>query len=919
MTARLPVLNSLRARLLLGLGVPLVLFVAVAAAALDTVARLVDALGLENRSHEVILEGTRQQAALQRMDLIVEYGQVVDPTFLKSGYDATRQTFLEANARALDLLDEDGAQADLLRVVRRREEDWHRFVAAQFWVKPDGPRPRGGPGFPVQSHVLAEHTQEALSRFIAGEKERLTARHARAEKLSWQSSWAMGIALVVVVLFSVAVAWRVSLSVTRPVDRLREATRRLLAGSFTMERPEGPDEIAQLTTDFNHMGLSLTERAHSLEVQGEGYRQYLGATTHLMWRTDPEGRPGDDLPAWRAFTGQTPDEVSGLGWLDAVHPDEREAVRGRWLECVRDRAPYEVEYRLRSASGAYRTFLARAVPVTGADGAVREWIGTCIDVTERNENARLAREKEAAEARSRAKTEFLTRMSHELRTPLNAIIGMSRMLATQRFGSLTAKQADYLADIVGAGEHLLALINDLLDLTRVEAGRLELRPEGFPVTAAVASVLSTLRPLAAPKGLTLRFDPAVPDGEIATDPGRFKQVLYNFLSNAIKFTPRGSVTIRCQWVEAARRDARPVPEAEAAALRVEVADTGIGIAPEHLAAVWEEFRQVPGVAQKVGLQPGTGLGLALARQLVQHMGGAIWVESAPDVGSTFGFVLPRRPPAPSAAADGDSAAADRPLALVIEDYPPTHKLLVDWLHEAGLATASAFDGETGLTQARQLHPRLIVLDLQLPRLDGWQVVTALKEDPATAAIPVVIVTVNEEPARPGEAGVGTLRHVHEFFVKPLERDDFFRRLRLAQPSLFIAGGSPKALVVEDDPAVRKMTGDLLRAQGVHVTEAADGRAALAALEADRPDLVVLDLMLPEMDGFGVVEAVRARPDWGQLPILVVTAKDLTEGERRRLKGRIQALLAKEKLTPEKFCQQLADLGLLGGAARNGVF
>ncbi len=390
---------------------------------------------------------------------------------------------------------------------------------------------------------------------------------------------------------------------------------------------------------------------------------------------------------------------------------------------------------------------------------------------------RLRNEKEAAEAASRTKSEFLAKMSHELRTPLNAIIGMSRMLTTQRFGPLTPKQADYLNDVIHAGEHLLALVNDILDLAKIESGRLELRPEGFSVRTAVTAVVSTLRPLAAGKDLPLRLETPEPDGEIAADPARFKQILYNLLSNAIKFTQRGSVTVRCQWLERAERGSAVVPQAQAAALSVSVIDTGIGIAPENQTAIWEEFRQIPAVAQQVGAIPGTGLGLALTRQLVQHMGGVVWLESKLGEGSTFTFVLPRKPsalvgtlPLREVGSDPRSDSAT-PLALVIEDYPATHKLLVDWLNESGLATASAFDGEEGLTKARQLHPRLIVLDVQLPRLDGWQVLAALKQDAATASIPVVIVTIRGDQEPP--SGL----EVQGFFVKPLSREDFSHTVR----------------------------------------------------------------------------------------------------------------------------------------------
>ncbi|MHB1426549.1 MAG: response regulator [Gemmataceae bacterium] len=532
-------------------------------------------------------------------------------------------------------------------------------------------------------------------------------------------------------------------------------------------------------------------------------------------------------------------------------------------------------------------------------------------MTDGDEIARLRNEKEAAESATRIKSAFLAKMSHELRTPLNAIIGMSRMLMTQRFGPLTPKQADYLNDVIHAGEHLLALVNDILDLAKIESGHMELRPHGFSVRAAVTAVVSTLRPLAAPKQLPLCLEPPEPDGEIAVDPARFKQILYNLLSNAIKFTQRGSVTIRCQWVERAQRGAAVVPEAEASALSVAVLDTGIGIAAEEQAAVWEEFRQNLAAAQLTGTLPGTGLGLALTRQLVQHMGGVVWLESKAGEGSTFAFILPRQSPPllravePSAANSGQ-ATLDRPLALIIEDYPAVHKLLVDWLNEAGLTTASAFDGESGLMQARRLHPRLIILDLHLPKLDGWQVLTALKQDVSTASIPVVIITAMGEHVPP--SGL----NVQEFFVKPLQREEFFRRLDVVQPDLFKRVQSPRVLLVDDEPADRKLLGDLLEAEGGQIVTAHDGKEALDWLQNERPDLVVLDLMMPRVDGFAVVEAIRSRPNWQDVPILIVTSKDLSEEERGRLSGQIQALVAKHKLTPDKFYQQLAALGVFRG-------
>ena len=766
MTPRPSPLNSLRARLVIGSGIPLVLFIGVALIALSVVYGLIDALALERRSHQVIVQALKQQDQLHRMGLSVQYSPVADPDLLKANYETNRQAFLDANAAAAKLLRNDPGQEGRLIRIRDLEADWHRVVDDGF----HGPRP-APPGFQIRSQTLEEQIEGELDQFIETEERRLADRREAAERQAWQSGWIIYIALLVVLAVSLVIAWAVALSVTGPIDRLRKAAGQLLAGRFEVETPRGPNEIAQLIVDFNQIGLSLVQHVSNLREQEEGYRQYIGALSQLMWRTNADGHVVAEIPTWQAYTGQTAEQVRGHGWLDAIHPEDRQGAEERWRLAVRDRGLYESEHRLRSASGDYRCFGCRAVPVVNPDGSVREWIGTCTDITERKEKERLRQEKEAAEAASRAKSEFLARMSHELRTPLNAVIGMSKMLITQRFGVLNAKQADYLNDVTRAGEHLLALINDILDIAKVEAGRMELRAEGFPLGDMVRSVLSTLRPLAEAKELAVAFAPPPADGEVAADPARFKQVLYNLLSNAIKFTPpKGRVTIRCQWVGCATRDAPPAAEAEASAVRVEVADTGAGIVAKDQETIWDEFRQLPTGPVAEGASQGTGLGLTLARQLVRRMGGAIWVESAPGAGSTFGFVLPRRPP-PEKPADAAGGASPRPLALVVEDYPPTHKLLADWLIEAGMATASATDGDAALAQARRLHPRVIVLDLQLPKRDGWEVLTELKNDPATADIPVVVVTVGEDRPRP------TGLNVQEFFVKPLHREDFFRRLR----------------------------------------------------------------------------------------------------------------------------------------------
>jgi PAS domain S-box-containing protein len=610
----------------------------------------------------------------------------------------------------------------------------------------------------------------------------------------FENVWVIAVAMLSTVLLSALITVELARQVTRPIDRLSDAVSRLPRGEFEVVPPAGPTEIVQLTRGFNLMGLALAERQTLLQTSEHRYRTVVGHLSTILWTTDAGGANAD-LSAWVAYTGQTPDEAQGDGWLRAIHADDRDRFTRGWEAALAAHTNSEEEVRIRRADGVFRTFLCRSVPVFDERKQPREWVRICNDITERKQEETLRQEKEAAEAANRAKSDFLARMSHELRTPLNAIIGMSKMLRTQRFGPLNAKQQDYLADVTSAGEHLLALINDILDLSKIEAGKMPLVAEPVPVAATVAQVLSTVRALADAKRLRVEFEPPRPDAVLLADPARFKQILYNLLSNAVKFTPAGGrVTVRCHWAAAARAVAA-VAAGPAAALRIEVEDNGVGIPAADQARIGSEFYQGridPGKARE-----GTGLGLALTRRLVQLLGGAFWFRSAAGAGSCFSFALPLLAgQAPSPPEEWHAPGLPRepepdgdcPLVLVIDDHLPTNKLLADWLQEAGLRTAAAFDGRDGLEQARRLLPQLILVDLRLPQLDGLQVLTGLKADPRTAAIPVAIVSVLDGQDRQEDLGIV------DWFVKPLDRDDLLERLHQRVPALFAAeqGATPQA-------------------------------------------------------------------------------------------------------------------------------
>ena len=911
--------QSLLSRMLLGAGFPTILFVAVALIGMVAIAVLNDSLLWVGHTHEVIEEmmemrhDAMSEQIAHRNELRMERQVRQQPNLasvlkLFQQEMTTRHLRFHERASALQIkVQENPEQVASIGRVRNLENDW--TLAAKAALDRLHQQPLDEMFEKLLDWMFVELSEpsrlleDEMTEFIAHEQGYLVQRRNDADGLKSQSFWLIVAISTLGLVLALMTIWTTARSVTKPVERLRQAAAELIGGSFEVVSPSGPNEIAELTVHFNHMGLIITERAHSLLEQTERFSQYVGATSHLLWTTNPLGEVVSDLPTWRSFTGQSTEDVLGMGWFQAIHPEERDRIRTSWLSCVESKKPYESECRLRSKDGKYRPFYCRAVPIRNPNGEVREWVGTCTDISDRKRQEILRIEKEAAEASSEAKSEFLAKMSHELRTPLNAIIGMSRMLTTQRFGALNAKQADYMKDIVQAGQHLLNLINDILDLAKVESGKLEIHAEAFQAHAMVGQMISTLRPLAEEKKLVIEQHGPEPDGELFTDPSRFRQVLYNLLSNAIKFTPSGRVDVTTEWIAKAAPQSPVVEIERATAVRISVRDTGVGIPVEEQALVWNEFEQTR--SSRVNAIQGTGLGLALTRRLVALLGGSIWLESEPGKGSTFTIVLPRELPKVVEAPIGFHGPAEgQALTLIIEDHAPTRKLLEDWLHDVGMATAWADDGESGLAKARDLKPQLIILDVFLPKLDGWQVLTALKQDPETAHIPVVIASVNEDRSL-----VGSL-DIQEFFVKPIERDTFLLRLRELQPHLFIPNGPIRTLVVDDDPALRKLLGDWLQGERFQVIEAADGNDALARLQEFTPDVIILDLLMPNRDGFDVVDAVRSRPEWAGIPILVVTNKDVTNDERQRLSGRISALITKYKLTPEALRKQLSKLGLV---------
>lgn len=774
-------LNSLLARLLIGTGVPLALFAGVILLALLGIQRLGDVPRREEATWQTANAALHARDDFNQMQLAHRAAMLLD----EPGHDAQ---IAEARVSLFDRLDalaarfrDDPAQLGRLQSVRKLADLWGR-QAQETRASVTGPGRMAAlsdsalRARTVQTAATGKALNETMDQLMAHEDESRRARQASLDSMTRQIQFFIVAVSLLTAGAALTLAFLVNRSITRPVRQLRGATGDLMAGRFAMLSPAGPDEIAQLIQHFNHMGLTLTNEVMELRDDTDRYLQYIGSTAPILWSTDSAGKPQDDFPTWRAFTGQQPEQVGGEGWLEAIHPEDLLGFRMAWHDALVNEEPFDSEFRLRGATGEYRHFHCRGIPIRSYNGAVREWIGACNDVTDRHREEKANLEKEGALAASRAKSEFLARMSHELRTPLNAIIGMSKMLSTRRFGPLSDKQADYLHDITSAGEHLLSLVNDVLDLAKVEAGRMEFRPEAVELDPFFADLAGTIRPLAEEKGLKLTFEPP-PTGRLTTDPGRYRQVLVNLLSNAIKYTPTGgTVCLALTWVADCSADANAATEAIAQAIRADVIDNGIGIAEADLAAIWDEFRQLR--TEPAGSQ-GTGLGLALTRRLVALLGGQITVTSTLGRGSTFSVIIPRFPTGmvrPSSD-ELDLTSSDQRVALIIEDYAPTRKLWTDWLAELDMATVEGSDGLAGRQAAANCQPDLMILDIVLPGIDGWQLLRDLRMMPHLAEVPVMIVTINDYRL-PADAP-----DVQAYLTKPISREVFQRQVRALVPGL----------------------------------------------------------------------------------------------------------------------------------------
>jgi signal transduction histidine kinase/CheY-like chemotaxis protein len=504
----------------------------------------------------------------------------------------------------------------------------------------------------------------------------------------------------------------------------------------------------------------------------------------------------------------------------------------------------------------------------------------------------LSEARDAALAATQAKSAFLANMSHELRTPLNAVLGYSEMLQEEAIEQGKSEFVPDLRRIHSAGRHLLTLISDVLDLSKIESGRWELVLDTFSVSGLVQEVIELIRPLVRRGvGLEVHFDGTVGDGY--ADPIKLRQALFNLLSNACKFTEQGNITLEVDQVGETSLSERR--------LRFAVSDTGIGMTSAELTRIFQPFSQAnASTARQYG---GTGLGLAISRRFCQLMGGDVTASSEAGRGSTFTLWIPAIVrPAGAVSAPGESLASGPPgqarKVLVVDDDAQTQDLLKRFLEKDGYEVHVASDGEEGLKLARAMRPDLITLDVMMPRLDGWTMLALLKQDQGLAGIPVILITILDQREQ------GLTRGAVELLTKPVGRE---RLLAVVTQHARQVPAARLLLVIDDDPEVRALLRRMLEPQGWAVIEAENGSVALEHLAQHKPNLILLDLLMPTMDGFAFLEAFRDRGEAGAAPVVVLTAKDLTEEDRGRLRGCVLRVLEKGDLSGGRVAREIDEV------------
>ncbi len=537
-------------------------------------------------------------------------------------------------------------------------------------------------------------------------------------------------------------------------------------------------------------------------------------------------------------------------------------------------------------------------------------IGIDHDVTERTkadlkikgqmkiieeQNLELEKARDLAMEANKTKSAFLASMSHELRTPLNAIIGYSEMIAEDMSDDGETRYRSDLDRIHMAGKNLLELINEVLDLSKIEAGKMELYLEEFQLNTLIEEVVSTVQPLMEKNENAFLINIPQEMPLVLLDHTKVRQILFNLISNASKFTLKGTITLTAATISA-------VGDA-GAKIVLKVSDTGIGLTEEQKAKLFKEFSQADSsTTRKYG---GTGLGLAITKHFTEMMHGSIEIESVPNHGTTFTVVLPqviedsedKAVPVNAPVQAALAAVPTNTAVLVVDDDPGVRDLLLRYLSKEGYVVECVASGDEGIKRAKEILPMAIILDVMMPRKDGWAVLQEIKSDPVLKSIPVVMYTMLDEK------NFGLAIGASDYLIKPVSREKILQVLekyKQKTPSEYI-------LVVDDNPDLRTMASRVIQKAGWEVRTAENGKSALAFLENELPSIIFLDIMMPVMDGFEFLTIFQNRDEWKHIPVVVITSKDLVAEERQQLNGIVKKIIQKGDCTPERLLKQISVL------------
>ncbi|HVI10670.1 MAG TPA: response regulator [Candidatus Binatia bacterium] len=648
---------------------------------------------------------------------------------------------------------------------------------------------------------------------------------------------------------------------------------------------------------FLLIGFAMGAVMASLYSQLDSGNRFLNLSIDMFCTAGFDGYFKTLNPAFEKTLGFTAAELLSKPYSEFIHPEDRLATRAEHDELRQGEITFGFENRYICRDGSYKWLLWNAVSVPDQELIY----AVARDITDRKKgeqklrkfaddlavgNRELDLRNREIERATNLKSKFLANMSHELRTPLNAIVGFSDLLAEETAGSLNPKQKRFVGHIKQGSAHLLRLINDILDLSKIEAGLLEFHLENFSIADALPEVLSVIAPLAIKKNIRIQTGSST-EFNVHADRDRFKQIMYNLLSNAVKFTPAGgNISVEC----VAERDL----------VSVSVADTGIGIAPEDQSTVFMEFRQLEAGAE--ARKNGTGLGLAITKKLVEQQGGRISLQSEVGKGSRFAFTLPH---ARHLAVENDAALlpvhavshSDRltPLVLIVDDEAPARELLASYL-QSDYRVAVASSGREAVRMAQQVRPDVITLDVLMPNANGLDTLVAFKSRPDTANIPIIVLSVLDQENVCFALGAA------EYLVKPVRKADLLHSIRLhVSPT---ADDDATILIVDDDSESLELAEETLRSAGYETQCARSGARALEILSNKVVGAVLLDLLMPEMDGFQVIQHVRQTPALKNLPIVVMTAKNLSEKEIAALRRDTQGLLPKNGAWREQLLHEI---------------